>query len=195
MVVLFLTFLRKLHTVFYPWNTAHPTPPRRYHSTAGHSPCPTRSLWLVQGWPWDSRQEMSESLPGVCYLYTWEESSCYSGGKGPRTAIWCCPQPTLPLEKMKPTQREKWQWNEEERKTLPQTHTRTHTYTHAQMHAHPHAKGLRSFNPGIIEVRPFLLISKISQLLILSFWLNLALSFANQRNLTSISHRHIFAEW
>ena len=59
---------------------------------------------------------------------------------------------------------------------------RAHTdtpHTHAQTHAHTHAKGLKSFNPGKNEVRPFLFISKISQLLILSFWLNLALSVAN----------------
>ena len=61
---------------------------------------------------------------------------------------------------------------------------RAHTdtpHTHAQTHAHTHAKGLKSFNPGKNEARPFLFISNISQLLILSFWLNLALSVANQK--------------
>ena len=74
-------------------------------------------------------------------------------------------------------------------------HTDTHTHARTDARAHTHAKGLKSFNPGKIEVRPFLFVNKISQLLILSFWLNLALSVANQRNLTSIRHLHIFAKW
>lgn len=32
---------------------------------AGQCPLPTGFLWLVQGWPWDSRQDISEPFPGI----------------------------------------------------------------------------------------------------------------------------------